>query len=131
VTRQGARGVYQRPRDPNQPTMRLTRLLPAALLLAGACGQNELLVRETPYIQGTITATDARSVRVETPGPRLPGREDKAVVFFGASPDIRWRDGRSASRADLVPGKVVSVWITGPVRESYPVQVDATVIVVE
>jgi hypothetical protein len=111
--------------------MRLSRLLPAALLLAGACRDDALLTRETPYIAGAITSTDARSVLVEAPGPRMPGREDKANVYLLPSSRVQWRDGRTASRADLVPGRAVSVWITGPVRESYPVQVDATVIVLE
>ncbi len=41
---------------------------------------------------------------------------------------------RSGERADvsaLVVGEEVSIWITGLVRESYPVQVDAVVVVVE
>ena len=112
--------------------MRLARLLPAILLVAACRDDGPLtLARETPYIQGAITTADERSILVVAPGPRAPGREDRAYVYLTTSPQIRWSDGRSAARADLVPGRVVSVWITGPVRESYPVQVDATVIVLD
>lgn len=45
---------------------------------------------------------------------------------------IQAKDGlvSSATFADLTVGRRVSVWITGPVRESYPVQAEASTIVI-
>jgi hypothetical protein len=44
---------------------------------------------------------------------------------------IRHANGSAATAADLVVGKKISLWITGIIMESYPVQVQATEIVVE
>jgi hypothetical protein len=48
----------------------------------------------------------------------------------GTSTVVR-RDGRPASAAELTVGSAVSLWITGVVLESYPVQVEARVVVLE
>jgi hypothetical protein len=83
-----------------------------------------------PYIQGRITQVGhAWGVLVEgTPGPGH--QEDKAYVDVRGASILR-RDGAPVDASALVVGRRVSVWITGIVRESYPVQVDATVVVLE
>ena len=99
-----------------------------------------VIPRTPPSIRGVITsaALDGRStlagirgsVRVESGHPD-PGSYDKAVVAWDASTRIARRDGTPAAPDELARGVTVSVWFTGPVRESYPVQAVAGLIVVE
>jgi hypothetical protein len=104
-----------------------------ALLAAAGCHDYTPSAPATtgaPYIRGRITQVGhAWGLLVEgTPGPGQ--REDKAYVSVGGAAILR-RDGTPVDASALVVGRRVSVWITGIVRESYPVQVDATVVVLE
>ena len=99
-----------------------------------------VIPKSPPSIRGVITsaALDGGStlagirgsVRVESGHPE-PGSYDKAVVAWDGSTRIARRDGMPAAPDELAKGVTVSVWFTGPVRESYPVQAVAGVIVVE
>ena len=81
--------------------------------------------------EGGTTLADARgSVRVESAAPE-PGSYDKAVVSWDANTRIARRDGTPVTPDELAKGVTVSAWFTGPVRESYPVQAFARLIVVE
>jgi hypothetical protein len=40
-------------------------------------------------------------------------------------------DGTAATAADLVVGRELTLWITGPIAESYPVQVQAQRIILK
>jgi hypothetical protein len=82
---------------------------------------------EEPSIRGTITAAGDRSVRVEA-NPADQSGSAKALVRLGSDTPIRFMDGSPAEQDDLVVGVAVSVWFTGPVAESYPVQASAGVV---
>lgn len=112
----------------------------AALLLLAACARPPLSPHvipddEAPYIVGTIISRDDRFQG--TPSARVAARPDdpedtrRADVTLGGSPIIVWRSGRSATLADLRPGRVVSVWVAGPELRSYPVVVGARMVVIE
>ena len=83
-------------------------------------------------IRGTVTSLGSapQHIRVEV-DPAAASGSDKAVVALGPDTRILHRDGRAAGVSDIAAGSVVSVWFTGPVRESYPVQADAGTVVVE
>ena len=82
-------------------------------------------------IRGTVTAVEApQRIRVEA-DPAAASGSDKAVVTLGRDTRILHRDGRATGASDIAAGSVVSVWFTGPVRESYPVQADAGTVVIE
>ena len=59
-----------------------------------------------------------------------PGRQP-ASVHVGKDVPIENADGSKAIWGDLRKGTTVSVWITGEVMKSYPVQVGATKLVIE
>ncbi|MBK6485850.1 MAG: hypothetical protein IPF98_03050 [Gemmatimonadetes bacterium] len=104
-----------------------------ASLLAAGCRSDVTtpgIPGEPPYLRGVITEVGASwGYRLEgTPGPQF--QESKA--YFGVrGATILRRSGERADVSALVVGEEVSIWITGLVRESYPVQVDAVVVVVE
>ena len=110
-----------------------------ALLLFAACAYrtgSETLPTTDPSIRGTVTRVgpdEPRTVLVE----EKPGEEsgsNKASVRLTGETRLLRRSGEAVQRAaleDLAVGQTVSVWFTGPVRESYPVQADAGTIVIE
>lgn len=74
-----------------------------------------------PDLRGTITARTPDTIRVEA-APADPVGSPKAVVRLAPDTEVRARSGRAVSAAALQVGQVVSVWFSGPVLESYPVQ---------
>ena len=88
------------------------------------------LPTSAPDIRGTITAVEARRIRVEEVPAEQSGSAKASVAFDDRTPILRRAGGRATADA-LVQGAVVSVWFTGPVAESYPVQARARAIVVE
>lgn len=119
-----------------------------AIVLAAACARegdgagpgasvDAALPAETPDIIGTVTrAEDARGGRVVLV-EQIPERSagyPKASVTVAPSTRVLRRDGQRtvpASAAELVVGTTVRAWFTGPVRESFPVQADARLVVIE
>lgn len=104
-----------------------------ALLTLGGCGGLATapgVPAEPAFIRGPITRVgDSWGYLVEgTPG--AGHREDRAYFTVGGATILR-RGGGQARAADLAVGRVVSLWITGPVRLSNPPQVDARVVVLE
>jgi hypothetical protein len=85
---------------------------------------------EAPFIQGAITALEAGSVLVEENPSDVSG-SPKALLRLTDNTRILHRSGAVARRSDLTVGLVVSAWVTGAVAESYPVQANALVIVLE
>lgn len=86
---------------------------------------------EAPSIRGRITAMSSpRSLLIEADPSQTSG-SDKAAVQLAAGARVMHRDGRTAAARDLAVGQTVSAWFSGPVRESYPVQADAGVVVIE
>ena len=83
-----------------------------------------------PFIRGTITAIDGNTIRVEV-NPAEEHRGKKALLRITKETIILDSLGEPLSQSDLVIGQIVSVWVTGPVIETYPVQAKASLIVVE
>lgn len=86
---------------------------------------------EAPSIRGQITAMPATGSLLIEADPAQASGSDKAAVRLAADARVWHRDGRAATADDLAVGQTVSAWFTGPVRESYPVQADARVVVIE
>lgn len=109
-------------------------LLATAAVLAG-CGP--WVPSDPPAITGRIvlaTPSDTGGVGggILVEGTGTVG--DKAALDVTDATTIltQAKDGSvsSATFADLTVGRRVSVWITGPVRESYPVQAEASTILI-
>jgi hypothetical protein len=81
---------------------------------------------EEPYLSGTITAVggDPLTVRIE----EIPGGLDtggaKAVARVTSRTAVT-REGNAVAPGALRTGQRASLWLTGPVAESYPVQGEA------
>jgi hypothetical protein len=80
-------------------------------------------------ITGTVTAVEGTRILVEE-RPEERGGSLKASVRIEEARILR-RSGGPATARDIVVGQLVSVWFTGPVAESYPVQAKAGTIVIE
>jgi hypothetical protein len=115
----------------------------AALVVSAGCGPR--LPSDPPAIRGYVTSVStaaggssngafAGTILVEgskdAPGASL----DKAsLTVAGSVPVLLVRkDGtvEAASFADLRVGTKVEAWVDGPVRESYPVQADASCVAI-
>lgn len=91
----------------------------------------EAILREAPSIRGVLTG--------RLGGDRILVEEDpdeirayaKAWVDLERATRVFRADGTRASTDDLTSGLLVSVWFTGPVRESYPVQAVGDVVLIE
>lgn len=111
--------------------MRLALLL--SLVVAAACTPEGPPTRE-PDIIGLITVApaDGRTILVEERPHEVSG---SAKASLRITPDTRiWRAGDGIARArasDLVVGVAVRAWITGPVRESYPIQADTSDVLID
>jgi hypothetical protein len=55
----------------------------------------------------------------------VPGKVDRAMVAVTDGTVVWMLKGGRGTAVDLGAGQMVSVWFTGPVRESYPVQATA------
>lgn len=111
--------------------MRLVLLL--SLVVAAGCAPDAPPTRE-PDIIGLITVApvDGRTILVEERPHEVAGSA-KASLRITADTRI-WRAGNGIARAsasDLVVGVAVHAWITGPVRESYPIQADASDVMID
>ena len=107
-----------------------------------ACG-NDLLSKEQqqkelpligPSMTGRVTATNRSgerigSIRVEA-NPADSSGSPKAVVRITQTTTVLRAD-RKGDFNDLRVGDWVRVWFVGPVMESYPVQVQGGVVVVD
>ena len=83
------------------------------------------------FIRGEITQADQSwGTRVKG-APGTSYRVTEAYFRTGAETLIHRANGAAATAADLTVGTRISLWITGIVLESYPVQVEATEIVIE
>ena len=83
------------------------------------------------YIRGTITEAGHPWGYLVKAVPGGAKTEPSAVFTLASDVVIRRLDGSAASKADLQVGRTVSVWITGIVMESSPVQVSAKSIVID
>ena len=82
-----------------------------------------------PFIEGVVEP--AGTGRVLVHGRNVRSADSVAYVDVSESTRLVWRDGRPARRIDLTPGRVVAVWTRGPTNDTYPVQVEAALMVLE
>jgi hypothetical protein len=108
----------------------------AALIVYWPRGSTPAVPGEPPSIRGTITKVNGSgisgSVLVEE-NPQEQAGSAKANVTVNAATRIYLGQGSAASTgqfADLLTGRRVEVWFTGPVLQSYPLQGTAGVIVI-
>lgn len=112
-------------------------LVGTLVTLGGAsCARTAVELPDTPpSIAGTITSVDIdgehlASLRVEA----VPGEEagsDKAVVRIEQGTELLNDSGQRIGLSHFKVGRKVRAWFTGPVRESYPVQADASMVILE
>lgn len=86
--------------------------------------------RTAPSIIGQVTAVALPVIVVEEK-PNEPHGAAKAGVRITDSTRVSRRGKGVVGVTDLRVGQQVSVWFTGPVMESYPLQATAGVIVIE
>ena len=90
--------------------------------------------RQAPFIVGVIEWRTAAALGVDArggPPSARHGGADRAEVELTPATRVRRRGGGRATPADLAVGRTVSVWTTPMTRDSYPVLVEATLIIVE
>ena len=107
------------------------------VLTVGACQRDTTrpnaaaLSKEPFFISGAITeAGHPWGYRVKgEPGTSYGVTE----AYFKLVPNtaVQRADGTPATAADLTVGRAISLWITGPIAESFPVQVTAQLIVLK
>jgi hypothetical protein len=113
----------------------MTALTGAAVIAGcqrtGAGPDAAALVTEPFFIRGALTETQ------QPWGYRLRGEpgtgyhEKEAYFRIGPETMLLRADGTAATAADLVVGRELTLWITGPIAESYPVQVQAQRIILK
>jgi hypothetical protein len=79
---------------------------------------------------GTVTSVSVRGLRVEV-NPGESSGSPKAQVTIPEGTPVTDRSGRMYDPGSIRLGSIVSVWFTGPVAESYPVQARARAVVLE
>ena len=89
------------------------------------------LFGEPFFIRGPITQLGAPWGNLVTGEPGTNYQVDRAYFRTSAETEFRRADGSAATGADLRVGGKITLWITGPIMESYPVQVLASRIVIE
>lgn len=109
-------------------------LLPSLLALTLSLGGCRPAAGEPPegepYIRGRVMERSENGITVAR-GEGSVTTEPRAVVRIDRRTRLLYRDGEDAPAVELAANREISVWITGSVRESSPVQVDATHIVIE
>jgi uncharacterized protein (DUF2141 family) len=108
-------------------------LLILATLMLSACSNNRMqpdLTGKINSIQQVLQGETPGRILVDSPGDKT---SDKYVLTVTTETLIQRQVGKapeSASFGNLQAGQLISVWLTGPVRESYPAQADAKRIVI-
>jgi hypothetical protein len=85
---------------------------------------------DAPSIVGTVTWRSDRGLQVEVNPDEATG-SPKAKVHVPKGTPMVDREGRMYDPWRIPLGSRVSVWFTGPVAESYPVQATALCVVLE
>jgi len=112
-------------------------LLVLVLVVAGgaSCARTAVELPDTPpSIAGTITNVDQAgehrgTILVEA--VPVEAGADKAVITIDQKTQLLNDAGQKIGFSQLKEGRKVRAWFTGPVRESYPVQADASTIILE
>jgi hypothetical protein len=106
--------------------LRMMSLLLLGAILAGCGGASASLPSGEPYLTGQILEVkESRFLAAEE-----PGKTGTNMCWFDVNEKSRilmMKDGRvvPASFADLQVDSKVKVWVSGPIRESYPCQAGA------
>jgi hypothetical protein len=82
-----------------------------------------------PAIRGVVTSLRDNVMRVEAEPNVMRGA--KAVVTLTSETIVRDSHGKAVNRSTLREGQKVSVWFGEDVGMSYPIQAEATEIVIE
>ena len=108
-------------------------LLMVAALMLSSCSN----VQTEPDLTGKINSIQQipkdekhRMILVDSPGNQT---SDKYVLTVTTETLIQRQVGKAvepASFGNLQAGQLINVWLTGPVRDSYPAQADAKKIVI-
>ena len=123
---------------PAKAALALTAGLALVLLSACTSDDDAAPAADGPDIRGVITSITGGSGDV-TGSVRIEGAidqdtaYDKAVVRVEGDTRIFRQAGNALMEvtfSDLTVGQTVEAWFTGPVAESYPVQVKASQIVI-
>lgn len=115
--------------------MRMILVLALALSVVtlSACsggGTGKGIPNAPPLVNGTITKIEASRYLVEEKPGQQSGDAKCWFALTGKTTVYRQegKEIKPAKAADLAVGQQVSAWAGGPVRESYPCQADAAVI---
>ncbi len=110
----------------------------AAIAFLGGCKREPtsspaaaLLAREPFFIRGSVSHIDHPWGIIVTGEPGTDYKTDKASFRIGPDTELIRADGTAGTAADIKVGTKITLWITGPIRESYPVQVDARRVLIE
>jgi len=108
----------------------MTRLLFCALFAVSCAApvppapqQSQETSRGDASITGVVTKVQADEIRVEATPNEFRGA--KAVVRITGATAIRDKAGNTVAAGAIREGQTVSVWYTGEVAQSYPVQAEA------
>jgi hypothetical protein len=117
----------------------LPLLVASAALAAGGCRTTTALPERPPDVTGEVTQVSAvqgpdaiGSLRVEE-NPADSSGSAKYVLTVTPATVLVVRPGGVAEEVgfgEMVVGQRVQAWITGPVRESYPMQATASHVLV-
>jgi hypothetical protein len=116
--------------------VRLAFVLAASAALASCGGNSEptgvaALTREPYFIRGTITSANHPWGFLVEGQPGTGYRVTSAHFKVGPNTVYLHADGTAAAAADVQVGRGIQLWITGVIMESYPVQVEAQIIVID
>ena len=93
--------------------------------------RGDTIPTSSPDIVGTVTSADGERIRVEENPSDQSGSAKASVRLVKGETRILRRSGAEARPEDIRQGSRVTVWFTGPVMESYPVQAKGGVVVIE
>ena len=89
------------------------------------------LANEPFFLRGRITQAGHPWGYRMTGEPGTSYQVTEATFRLTSETVLRRADGSQATAADLAEGREITLWITGPIAESYPVQVTAQRIVLK
>jgi hypothetical protein len=90
-----------------------------------------LFANDPFFIRGSVSEVGKPWGNLVTGEPGTSYKTDRA--YFRITPETEFvrADGSAATVADVKVGTKITLWITGPIMESYPVQVAAQRILIE
>jgi len=108
-------------------------LLTFASLMFSACSSTQAqpdLTGRIDTVQQVLQGEKLGLILINSPGDRT---SDKYVLTVTTETSIQRQVGQTLEPvicSDLQAGQTIKVWLSGPVRESYPAQADAKKIVI-